>query len=42
MQIDITIANADAVGRNYLTQAPVPDAIRLADGAGLTVLTRSP
>ena len=34
MRIDITIANEDAAGRNYLTWAPVKGAVRLVDGDG--------
>jgi hypothetical protein len=34
MQVDITIANEDAAGRNYLTWAPVQDAVRLLDVDG--------
>jgi tyrosinase len=34
MQIDITIANEDAAGRNYLTWAPVQGTVRLPDVDG--------
>jgi tyrosinase len=34
MQIDITVANEDAAGRNYLTWAPVRGTVRQLDGGG--------
>src|SRR5262245_25103364 len=34
MQIDITIANEDAAGRNYLTWAPVRGTVQRLDGDG--------
>jgi tyrosinase len=46
MQIDITIANEDAAGRNYLTWAPVQGTVRLpevdgGDGADPVMVTLS-
>jgi hypothetical protein len=34
MQIDLTIANQDVAGRNYLTWTPVKSTVRLLDVAG--------